>query len=252
MYDDIGNITSRQVGDTNYAYFYETGGVHAVTKVTVGDSDTPYSFEYDQNGNLITGPDLRPGNIKNREFAYNKDNMPIEIVEKTSTPDCVFDYQGKKIRLYYGGENQRVVKKIWDNHDYVGRVDYFDKFLKQYTPATGVNSTTSYIFAGNLRIASLKKTSDSTDDAEVHYFHKDHLGSTGVVTDSEGAVLNEVGYLPYGYSDGTSSTDHRFTDQEFDDEVGLYNYKARMYDPVIGRFTTADYIVPDPYLVPRV
>lgn len=31
---------------------------------------------------------------------------------------------------------------------------------------------------------------------------------------------------------------------EFDSEAGLYNYDARLYDPVIGRFITPDSIVP--------
>ena len=38
-----------------------------------------------------------------------------------------------------------------------------------------------------------------------------------------------------------------FTDQEDDDDLGLYNYNARLYDPELGRFLSADTIVPDPY-----
>jgi RHS repeat-associated protein len=34
------------------------------------------------------------------------------------------------------------------------------------------------------------------------------------------------------------------TDQELDKESGLYNYDARLYDPIIGRFVSADSIVP--------
>jgi len=40
---------------------------------------------------------------------------------------------------------------------------------------------------------------------------------------------------------------YKFTDQEWDNEFGLYNYNARLYDPMIGRFISADSIVPDPY-----
>jgi len=32
--------------------------------------------------------------------------------------------------------------------------------------------------------------------------------------------------------------------QEYDDELGFYNYKARLYDPLVGRFITPDRIVP--------
>ena len=39
---------------------------------------------------------------------------------------------------------------------------------------------------------------------------------------------------------------YTFTGQEDDDELGLYNYKARLYDPVLGRFISPDSIVPNP------
>ncbi|MFA5074416.1 MAG: RHS repeat-associated core domain-containing protein, partial [Nitrospirota bacterium] len=37
--------------------------------------------------------------------------------------------------------------------------------------------------------------------------------------------------------------DHKFTGQEEDTETGLYNYNARMYDPTLGRFISADPIM---------
>jgi RHS repeat-associated protein len=40
---------------------------------------------------------------------------------------------------------------------------------------------------------------------------------------------------------------HRYTDQEFDAETGLYNYNARLYDPSIARFISPDTIVENPY-----
>jgi RHS repeat-associated protein len=38
---------------------------------------------------------------------------------------------------------------------------------------------------------------------------------------------------------------YSYTDQEWDAETGLYNYDARLYDPVLGRFISADSIVPN-------
>ena len=43
-------------------------------------------------------------------------------------------------------------------------------------------------------------------------------------------------FLPFGHlreHTVTSVTDYRFTDQEYDSSSGLYNYDARLYDPVI-------------------
>jgi RHS repeat-associated protein len=39
---------------------------------------------------------------------------------------------------------------------------------------------------------------------------------------------------------------HKYTGQEEDPETGLYNYGARLYDPVLGRFISPDSMVPDP------
>ncbi len=41
-------------------------------------------------------------------------------------------------------------------------------------------------------------------------------------------------------------TVHLYTGQEVDGETGLYNYNARLYSPELGRFISADSIIPDP------
>lgn len=105
-----------------------------------------------------------------------------------------------------------------------------------------------YVFAGNQRIAKVT-------DLEVLYIHRDHLGSTSVVTDSMGEYPEgEPGYTeyqPYGLprpgSELSNKTDYTFTDQEFDRSTGFYNYDARLYNPNIGMFITADSIIPDQY-----
>jgi len=58
-----------------------------------------------------------------------------------------------------------------------------------------------------------------------------------------------LAYMPYGATQANSGTldvRHKYTGQELDAEIGLYFYNARYYDPVLGRFTQADTIVPNP------
>jgi RHS repeat-associated protein len=88
------------------------------------------------------------------------------------------------------------------------------------------------------------------------YLHGDHLGSTSLTTDANGAKTARVLYYPYGeerYREGTLQTDYQFTSQRKED-FGLYDYRARFYDPLLGRFVSADTIVPnflDPQLLNR-
>jgi len=68
------------------------------------------------------------------------------------------------------------------------------------------------------------------------------------MTDSLGTqVGSTVKYLPFGESRATIDipTDKLFTGQRLD-STGLYFYNARYYDPTIGRFISADTIVPYP------
>ena len=82
----------------------------------------------------------------------------------------------------------------------------------------------------------------------IYYLHADHLVSTSLTTNASGGVVAEQRYYPYGearWSDGTLPTDYHFTGQRAED-FGLLDYHARYYDPYLGRFISADTLVPNP------
>jgi RHS repeat-associated protein len=81
------------------------------------------------------------------------------------------------------------------------------------------------------------------------FVYGDHLGSTNLTTNLTGTRVSELRYYPFGetrYSNGTTSTSKRFTSQEEQIDIGLYDYGARFYDPALGRFVSADSVVPQP------
>jgi len=87
----------------------------------------------------------------------------------------------------------------------------------------------------------------------------DHLGSTSVTADATGRglciperserenLLSSLYYTAFGeIRTGSSFTDYQYTGQRNEEETGLYYYVARYYDPQLGRFISADTIIPEP------
>jgi RHS repeat-associated protein len=86
-------------------------------------------------------------------------------------------------------------------------------------------------------------------NATLKYIHKDHLGGTSVVTSDNGSLIESLKYYSFGETrsiTGPDVTDKLFTGQRLDD-MGLYYYGARYYDPAIGRFISPDTIVSHPF-----
>lgn len=86
--------------------------------------------------------------------------------------------------------------------------------------------------------------------SDTYYFHKDHLKSSTVMTRQSGTVHESSQYIPFGGQRGITNiaiSNYKFTDQEQDRSTGFYNYGARLYDPVIGRFISPDNLVPNWY-----
>jgi RHS repeat-associated protein len=72
------------------------------------------------------------------------------------------------------------------------------------------------------------------------YFHTDALGSVIRTTGSAGAVLTTRQYDALGKLELDATSGYAFTGREWDSAVGLYYYRARYYDPKIGRFVSED------------
>jgi len=80
-------------------------------------------------------------------------------------------------------------------------------------------------------------------DRELYFIHIDHLGSTNVITDSNGNEVGRISYYPYGStfdSEGDIPTEKKFTGQVEDDSTELYYYVGRYYNPETGNFIFAD------------
>jgi RHS repeat-associated protein len=91
------------------------------------------------------------------------------------------------------------------------------------------------------------------------YLHHDQLGSIIAISNTAGTVVERLAYDPWGkrrFITGAADTldaitgvniDRGFTMHEHIDEMGIINMNGRIYDPLIGRFMSADPIIQAPY-----
>jgi RHS repeat-associated protein len=95
------------------------------------------------------------------------------------------------------------------------------------------------------------RTGSGSANSGVKWLLGDHLGSTSLTANYDGASPVTQLYKPWGevrYSSGSLPTKYTYTGQYSNmSDFGLMFYNARWYDPVLGRFAQADSIVPQPF-----
>jgi RHS repeat-associated protein len=104
-----------------------------------------------------------------------------------------------------------------------------------------------YYHLGGQRIAMRTQDTFNLQPSTLFYLSGDHLGSVSLTTDQNGGVVSESRYLPFGelrWESGAAQTDFGFTGQRAERSLGLMDYNARFYSPRLGRFVSADSVVP--------
>ena len=255
-YDSVGNI--KQINSDYYDY----DGMNRLTWY----GNKPFSqlatangtrWSYDDVGNM-TGKEkfLNGGSQGVTSFSYDLANRLWSMGSITYDNDAlgarIGKYNGATWQYIYDGESRLTqvnkngvaqVSNIYDGNgmrvkkDESGKTTYYlysgSNPLLEYSPNDG--SYLYRIYAGNKAIAEEK-------NGVVKFYHKDHLGSTRVVTNAVGAKIAEYKFAPYGEKEISSGdgTDYGFTDKTEDASTGLKYFGARFYDAEVGRFINLD------------
>ena len=168
-------------------------------------------YTYDANGNLTK--DLNKGIT---DIQYNCLNLPSAVTfSDGSTITYVYAADGTKLRTVHkiGGATTTT--------DYCGNVVYENGAQKLLITEEG------YI---------------TLSDNKYYYYLKDHQGNNRVVINQSGAVEETNHYYLFGgvFASSTSTQPYKYNSKEYDTKKGLnwYDYGARHYDAVLGRFMT--------------
>lgn len=222
-YDVMGNITTLKrknttaatyLNDFTYNYTSVGAGNKLWSVADVGTADQDNSYTYDGNGNVKT--DTRNGIT---DIGYNILNLPSAITRSAGNVSYIYDATGAKLRkVVTGGETREYI----DGIEYSGTtVDFIANEEGRAVP----NGAAAYSY---------------------DYYLKDHLGNTRAAIKQDGSIVQVQDYYAFGLSMNpgnaySPSPDNRYkyNGKELQ-ETGQYDYGARFYDPVIGRWGVID------------
>ena len=223
--DSLYRLTREEVSSTimgtfikDYAYDgvgnrLDPGASFGSDNRLLGDGINIYG--YDINGNIIS---------RGQEtFTYDSANRLIGYSDGTTTASYKFDYLGRRVTRTVNGD---VKEYQYDGQNIVA--EYLNGTqIARYTHGMGMDEPFMVI-----------------SDGQTYFYHRDGLGSVIAITDSTGQVVRRYGYDAWGniiYADGSGPVNSlTFTGREYDEESGLYHFRARAYDPRLGRFLQKD------------
>lgn len=179
-------------------------------------------YVYDIDGNMTQDKNKGISNI-----TYNQLNLPQTITRSNgNTIVYIYDASGEKLRKV------TTVGSNITTTEYIDGIEYDNGALAfvQTDEGRARLSGTTYTYEYDL---------------------KDHLGNTRATIKDNGTgvpqVLQIESYYPFGATIASlepvipSPKNHYlYNDKEIQDETSLYDYGARLYDPVIGKWTSVD------------
>jgi RHS repeat-associated protein len=206
-YDLVSNRTNRSstlAGVTNHALSYNT-------------NDWLTIDGYDNNGNTTNSA----ANSYQYDYANRITNSGAVVI--------VYDADGNRIKKVAGGTTTLY---LVDTRNLTG----YRQVLEELTVGGTTNLSKAYTYG--LDLISQREPNISTN-----FFGYDGIGSTRLLTDSGGTVVNAFAYDAYGTliaSNTAPQSAYLFAGEQWDSDLKFYFLRARYLKADTGRFWSAD------------
>jgi RHS repeat-associated protein len=267
-FNDIGNLTERKDVAKALSETFRYDGLNRLTAAQVG-TKAPLTMKYDVLGNITYKSDV------GKYFYAENGAGPHQLtrIDHAGIPNCFdklnqvvtytsYNYakqlknETTTIDIMYGPERDRRELTLTKNGVVKMQKTYWGGVYEQGKDSINQTTEVWYIKAGGDVVASFAKT--GTNPEKLSYFHTDHLGSVVALTDANGAIEQEYSFDAWGRArsplswdvyatpQGTPKFQRGYTFHEMLDMDFLVCMNARIYNPVLGRFLSADPFVQFP------
>jgi len=161
------------------------------------------------------------------DFVQWTQASPVQDPENWSNITYEYDPSGRRIEKDVDGYKTTYV---YDGGNVIAEYDGNNNLTRKYIHGASVDEMVCMI--------------DVADSSAVYYYHYNALGSIVALSDSDGDSCQSYEYSAYGQvwaeDPNFIANPYMFTGRRFDYETGLYYYRARYYNPYIGRFLQTD------------
>ena len=188
-------------------------------KLNQYDTVNSAPLDYDANGNLIADGTWT--------FGYDNENR-LRTANRS----------GKSVTYEYDPAGRRRAKTV----DGTNKTIFVSDQAEEIEERTGANAVIrSYVSGSAVDARLAMKDSAQCGSGGYCFYQTNHQGSTVAFTNNQGQLLQSYSYDPYGNTNvAPSGNPFRYTGRRFDEETGLYYYRARYYSPALGRFLQTD------------
>ena len=180
------------------------------------------TYDYDDRGNLHQVID----GSQTTTYSYDAaDRLASLTLPDATAITYGYDADGRRIKQTVGSA---ITNYLWDEASAYG-----DVVLE--TDGSG-SRLASYVLAGTQVVSQTRGSATS-------YFLQDGQGSTRALTNGAGAITDTYAYTAFGSlldQAGNTANGYLYTGQQFDSLTGLYDLRARYYNPALGRFLSQD------------
>jgi RHS repeat-associated protein len=190
-----------------------------------------WGLAYDLNGNLTQK--------STQHNVYDYKNRIVRATDVDSTVKFKYDPLGRRIQKEVTlGSQSKTTNFYYSGHQVIEERDSSDQVTRQLIYGNGIDEV--------IRVDKYTGTTSTS-----YYFHINDMGSITAVTDANGNIIERVYYDIYGkptFKDASGNVITKssignnilFQGREYDNELNLYYFRARYYDPIMGRFLSTD------------
>ena len=202
-------------------------------RTRIGETD--YNYSFDAGGNMRS-------ETTSRHFEWNhSDQMKAFRTQTDGAEPSIYAH------YLYDAAGQRAKKLVRKQGGQIEVTHYVDGMFEHHRWASGTQGGENnqvHVMDDMQRVALVRIGVAHPDDKgpAVQFQLSDHLGSSNVVADSGGALVNREEFTPYGETSFGSFAKkrYRFTGMERDEESGLSYHGKRCYVPALTRWANCD------------